>query len=84
VWGVLFFRAALAFAFVLGERDAIVTEVRALQIHGSPYVDVSVVYPDGVLETGRLGAESIPGDLRAGERVVVSRAVNMIVSIRRA
>jgi hypothetical protein len=78
------FEAALAFAFVLGEREGIVREVRTLQIHGSPYADVTVVYPDGVLETGRLGAESIPGDLHAGERVMVSRAVNMIVSIRRA
>lgn len=60
------------------------SEVRALQIHGSPHVDVSVVYPDGILETGRLGAESVPGDLQPGERVIVSRAVNMIVSIRRA
>jgi hypothetical protein len=76
--------AALAFALVLGEREATVREVRALQIHGSPHVDVTVVYPDGVLETGRLGAESIPGDLEAGEHVMVSRAVNMIVSIRRA
>jgi hypothetical protein len=69
---------------VLGEREGIVREARALQIHGSPYVDVTVVYPDGVLETGRLGAESIPEDLEAGERVMVSRAVNMIVAMRRA
>jgi hypothetical protein len=69
---------------MLGEREGIVREVRALQIHGSPYVDVTVAYPDGVLETARLGGESIPGDLQAGERVMVNRAVNMIVSIRRA
>ena len=55
-----------------------------MQIHGSPYVDVTVVYPDGLVESGRLGAESIPRDLKEGERVVVSRAVNMMVSIRRA
>ena len=82
--GVRFFSAALAFALVLGEREGIVREVRGLQIHGSPYVDVTVVYPDGLAESGRLGAESIPGDLKEGERIVVSRAVNMMVSIRRA
>jgi hypothetical protein len=36
-----------------------------------------------VLETARLGAESIPEDIEVGERVMVSRAVNMIVGIRR-
>jgi hypothetical protein len=82
--GVRSFPAALAFALVLGERQGIVSEVRGLQIHGSPYVDVTVVYPDGLVESARLGAESIPGDLKEGEHVVVSRAVNMIVSIRRA
>lgn len=82
--GVRSFPGALAFALVLGERQGIVREVRGLQIHGSPYVDVTVVYPDGLVESGRLGAESIPGDLKEGERVVVSRAVNMMVSIRRA
>jgi hypothetical protein len=60
-----------------------VREVRAVQIHGSRFADVTVIYSDGVLETARLGAESIPEDLQAGERVMVSRALNMIVSIRR-
>jgi hypothetical protein len=74
---------ALAFALVLGEREGTVREIRAVQIHGSKYADVTVGYSDGVLETARLGAESIPEDLEAGERVMVTRAVNMIVSIRR-
>ena len=32
---------------------------------------------------GVMGPESVPEDLRAGEQVVVSKAVNMIVAIRR-
>jgi hypothetical protein len=48
------------------------------------YVDVTVVYPDRRLETARLGPESAPEDLEAGERVMVTKAVNMIVGIRRA
>ena len=44
----------------------------------------TVVYPDRRLETARLGPESIPEDLEAGERVIVTKAVNMIVGIRRA
>jgi hypothetical protein len=46
-------------------------------------VDVTVAYADRVLETAWLGPESVPEDLRAGETVMVSRAVNMIVGIRR-
>jgi hypothetical protein len=68
---------------VLGEREAIVRDVRGLDVHGSKYVDVTVGYQDGVLETARLGTESIPENLEVGERVMVSRAVNMIVGIRR-
>jgi hypothetical protein len=68
---------------VLGEREAIVVETRTWDVHGVGYVDVTVSYPDRVLETARLGPESIPKDLVAGEPVLVSRAVNMIVAIRR-
>ncbi len=58
-------------------------EVKPWDVHGVRYVDVTVVYPDRVLETARLGPESVPDDLAAGERVLVSRAVNMIVAITR-
>jgi hypothetical protein len=68
---------------MLGEREGTVRELRLLDVHGARYADVTVVYPDGVLETARLGAESIPDDLEAGEQVWVSRAVNMILAIRR-
>jgi len=69
---------------MLGEADALVVEVRHLDVHGVGYVDVTVAYRDRALETTRLGAESVPSDLQAGEQVVVTRAVNMIVSLRRA
>ena len=58
-------------------------EIRPWDVHGVGYVDVTVAYPDGVLETARLGPESVPEGLRVGEKVSVSRAVNMIVAIRR-
>ena len=76
-------RSLLPFAFVLGEREAVVVEVKPWDVHGVGYIDVTVAYPDRVLETARLGLESIPGDLQVGEQVLVSRAVNMIVAIRR-
>lgn len=69
---------------VLGEQEAVVLEVKPWDVHGVAYVDVTVVFPDRAVENARLGAESIPMDLAAGERVMVSRAMNMIVSIRRA
>ena len=68
---------------MLGEREAVVVEVKPWDVHGVGYVDVTVAYADRVLETARLGAESIPQELKAGERVLVSSAVNMIVAIRR-
>ena len=69
---------------MLGELEAVVVEVKPWDVHGVGYVDVTVVYPDRVLETARLGPESVPEDLRGGERVRVTKAVNMIVAIRRA
>jgi len=68
---------------VLAEREAVVVEVKPWDVHGVGYVDVTVAYPDRVLETARLGAESIPQDLQAGEHVLVNLAMNMIVGIRR-
>lgn len=68
---------------MLGEREAVVLEVKPLDVHGVAHVDVTVVYPDRAVESARLGGESVPESLRAGERVLVSKAVNMIVAIRR-
>jgi hypothetical protein len=67
----------------LGEREAVVVEVTPWDVHGVAQSDVTVVYQDRLLETARLGSESIPVGLEAGERVLVTRAVNMIVAIRR-
>lgn len=74
----------LACAAVFGDRAAVVREVRPWDVHGVPYVDVTVAYEDGSAEVARLGTESVPEGIAAGDAVVVSRAVNMIVSIRRA
>jgi hypothetical protein len=68
---------------VLGEQEAVVVEVKPWDVHGVGYVDVTLVYPDRALETARLGPESVPEDLQVGERVLVDRAVNMVVAIRR-
>jgi hypothetical protein len=69
---------------VLGEQEALVVEVKPWDVHGVGYVDVTVVFKGGAVETARLGAESVPEALEPGERVLVTKAANVIVSIGRA
>ncbi len=59
-------------------------EVRPWDVHGVGYIDVTVAYRDRTVETARLGRESVPDGLEPGEEVLVSRAVNVIVAMRRA
>lgn len=61
-----------------------VLEVRGWDVHGVDYVDVTLAYRDGTTVTTRLGRESVPEDLRRGEVVLVSSAMNLVVAIRRA
>jgi hypothetical protein len=68
---------------MFGDREAVVVGVRPWEVHGVPYIDVTVGYDDGTSEVARLGTESVPEDVAVGDRVAVIRAVNMIVSIRR-
>lgn len=69
---------------MLGEREAVVVQVRRYDIHGVPHAEVTLRFPDDRVEAARLGQESVPGDLRAGEAVVVRLAMSTIVEIRRA
>jgi hypothetical protein len=62
----------------------LVLAIKPWDVHGVGYVDVTVAYRDRSTETARLGHESVPSDLTAGDEVLVSKAVNMIVGIRRA
>ena len=68
---------------MLGEREATVREVTAMEIHGVPYADLTVEFGDGVVASGRLGAESIPVDLAVGEHVLVQVAMSVMLSVRR-
>ena len=76
--------AAIGYAAVLGEREALVLEVKPWDVHGVGYVDVTVAYRDRTVEIARLGRESVPDGLAIGDEVLVSSAVNVIVGIRRA
>jgi hypothetical protein len=68
---------------VLGEREGVVVEVIPFDLHGVVYSDVTVTYSDGSMEQARLGPEAVPEDLRPGERILATRAANMILALRR-
>jgi hypothetical protein len=68
---------------VLGDRDAVVTELRPFDLHGVTYYDLTVAFPDRSTQTARLGPESVPEGLEVGDRVLVMMAANMVVSLRR-
>jgi hypothetical protein len=69
---------------MLGERDAVVIEVHPFDVHGVGYVDVTLAFRDRSTTTARLGRESVPDGLAAGDQVIVSTAVNMVVAIHHA
>ena len=69
---------------MLGDRNAIVLEVRRFDIHGAGFADVTVGFEDRSTASARLGSESVPPGIAPGDRVTVSLAMNMIVEIRRA
>jgi hypothetical protein len=68
---------------MLGEEEAVVLEVKALDIHGVAYFDLAVGFPDRSVQQARLGAESIPDDLEKGERILATRVANLVISVRR-
>lgn len=69
---------------MLGETEAIVVAVRPFDVHGVGYVDVTITYRDRSVTTARLGRESVPDGIEAGDEVVVRTAANMVVAIERS
>lgn len=69
---------------MLGDREAVVSEVRSFDLHGVTYTDVTLGMQDGTVQTARLGPEAVPEGLSVGDRVVATMAANMVVSLRRA
>jgi len=67
----------------MGEQSAVVMAVKAFNLHGVIYVDITVGFEDKSMENARLGPESVPGDLAVGEQVLVTRAANMVIAVRR-
>jgi hypothetical protein len=69
---------------MMGEQEAVVLSATPFGLHGVTYTDVTVGFEDKSVENARLGPESVPGDLQVGERVLATRAANMVIAIRRA
>ena len=69
---------------VLGEREAVVLEVTPFDLHGVRYADVTLTFPDRSVVNARLGPESVPDGIKAGDRVIATMAANMVVAIRSA
>ncbi len=69
---------------MFGDREGVVTELRAFDLHGVVYRDVGVTFPDGTTQSARLGPEAVPEDLAVGDRVVAKIVANMVIGIARA
>jgi len=68
---------------MLGTRDAVVAEIRHYEIHGSPYVEVTLAFADRTFTKAQLGAESVPAGIEPGDLVVVRSAMNVVVALER-
>ncbi len=69
---------------MMGEQEATVLEVQTFGLHGVTYYDVTVAFSDRTIEQARLGPEGVPAGLAPGERVLATRAANMVISLRRS
>ena len=69
---------------MLGDREGVILEIRRFDIHGSAFVDVTILFADRSTASARLGAESVLPGIGPGDHVRVSLAMNMIVAVERS
>jgi hypothetical protein len=70
-----------------GSRIGIVKKVQPVSIHGQISLDVyfaDVDDPDGQISLARLGPESIPRNLEAGDRVELHYVLGVVTQITKA
>ena len=60
-----------------------VTGVKPFDLHGITYYDLALIFSDGSTQSARLGPEGVPDGLKVEDRVLVTMAANMVVSLRR-
>lgn len=69
-----------------GTKDALVTKVQPVSIHGQISLDVYFVDPDdpqGQVSLARIGPEAVPKDLEKGDRVTLHYMLGVVTSITR-
>ena len=69
-----------------GTRQGIVNRIQPISIHGQISLDVFWVDPedpDGEIRHARVGGESVPKGLEAGERVTLHYLMGMVTQITR-
>ncbi len=69
-----------------GTKDVLVTKIQPVGIHGQISLDVYFVDPDdtqGQVSLARIGPESVPKNLEAGDRVTLHYMVGVVTAITR-
>jgi len=69
-----------------GTKEAVVTKVQPVSIHGQISLDVYFVDPtdtQGQVSLARIGPESVPKHLEAGDRVALHYVLGVVTSITR-
>ena len=69
-----------------GTRTVVVTKIQPVSIHGQISLDVSWVDPDdpqGQVSLARIGPESVPKDMEAGDRVTLHYMFGAVTAITR-
>jgi hypothetical protein len=67
-----------------GERQGVVSRIQPISIHGQISLDVFWSDPDdpeGEIRHARVGQESVPRDLAAGDRVTMHYLLGMVTRI---
>lgn len=67
-----------------GTRSALVTKIQPVSIHGQVSLDIYTVDPDdpqGQVTLARIGEESVPRDLEAGDRVTLHFVLGVVTQI---
>lgn len=71
-------------AMLKGSRAAIVKKIQPVSIHGQISLDVSFVDPDdpeGPVSLARMGQESVPRGLEAGDKVELHYLLGVVTAI---
>jgi hypothetical protein len=67
-----------------GSKPALVKKIQPVSIHGQIYLDVYVVDPEdpqGQVSLARLGPESVPKDMEAGDMVDLHYLLGVVTQI---